>query len=239
MRIAGVRLCEKAGVEEFNAKALQLKLGDKVLVEKNNAIFSGVVAEDVKVADKDPKITPQVIRKIYDFETGGRFAYYPIENEGLDFCKARVKDLKITMKLLKVKFLPPENKLIFFYSAEERVDFRELVKVLAGRFHLRIEMRQINIRDECRLLGGIGVCGRVCCCNSAGQESNHATSKTTKLQCQNAGKLIGYCGRLLCCLAFDPLTPGEDICKGEKETNKVFYKSSFDSLNDNPNPQSE
>ena len=239
MRVAGVKIYEKANIEEFNAKALQLKLDDKVLVEKNNTIFLGTVAEDIKIVDKDTKTTPQIIRKIYSFETGEKFAYYPIENEGFYFCKAQVEDLKITMKLLKVKFLSSENKLIFFYSAEERVDFRELVKILAGKFHLRIEMRQINIRDECKLLGGIGVCGRTCCCNSVGQELNYVASKITKLQCQNAGKVVGYCGRLLCCLAFDPSIPDEDICKEGKEGNKVFYNSNSDSCNDNPNRQSE
>lgn len=238
MRVAGVKIHEKANIEEFNAKALQLKLDDKVLVEKDNTIFLGTVAEDIKIVDKDTGGVPQIIRKIYTFETGERFAYYPVEKEGFDFCKAQVENFKIIMKPLKVKFLPSENKLIFFYSAEERVDFRELVKVLAGRFHLRIEMRQINIRDECKLLGGIGLCGRTCCCSSAGQELNHASLKITKLQCQNASKLVGYCGRLLCCLAFDPPNPDEPICKAE-EGNKVFYNSNFDSYDGNQNHQDE
>ena len=237
MRVAGVKIHEKANIEEFNAKALQLKLDDKVLVEKDSGIFLGTIAEDIKIADKDPKTTPRIIRKIYGFETGERFVFYPIESEGFSFCKENIGNLKIIMKLLKVKYLPSENKLIFFYSAEERVDFRELVKILAGKFHLRIEMRQINIRDECKLLGGIGLCGRACCCSSVGKGSNYVASKITKLQCQNAGKLVGYCGRLLCCLAFDPLNPDEDICKTVKEISDVFYHSSLDPYSDNPDEQ--
>lgn len=230
MRVAGIKIHERVGIEEFNAKALQLKLNDEVLVEKNNTIFLGIVAEDIKIVDKDGRTTPCIIRKIYSFETGEKFAYYPIEKEGFDFCKVQTKNLKMVMKLLKVKFLIKENKLIFFYSAEERVDFRELVKILAGKFHLRIEMRQINIRDECKLLGGIGLCGRMCCCNSIGQESkNHISSKVTKLQCQNAGNLVGYCGRLLCCLVFDPPNPDEETCSEGKDDKKVFYNSNFDS----------
>lgn len=237
MRVAGVKIHEKSVIEEFNAKSLQLKLDDKVLVEKDSAILLGTIAEDVRVVDKNSESVPEIIRKLHPFETGERFAYYPVEKEGFDFCKTQVKNLKISMKLLKVKFISAENKLIFYYSAEERVDFRELVKILAGKFHLRIEMRQINIRDECKLLGGIGLCGRMCCCNSIAQESNHSPSKITKLQCQNAGKLVGYCGRLLCCLAFDPPNPDEPICKGGNESGKLFYNSNFDSFDDTSDKQ--
>ncbi len=235
MRVAGIKIHERVSIEEFNAKALQLKLNDKVLVKKDNDLFLGIVAEDIKIVDKDDRAIPWIIRKIYSFETGEKFAYYPIEKEGFDFCKLQAKSLKMSMKLLKVKFLLKENKLIFFYSAEERVDFRELVKILAGKFHLRIEMRQINIRDECKLLGGIGLCGRMCCCNSIERESkSHISSKVTKLQCQNAGNLVGYCGRLLCCLVFDPPNPEEETCEEAQDSSKLFYNSN-DSYDDTLN----
>ncbi|MCL4427869.1 MAG: hypothetical protein M1276_02575 [Deltaproteobacteria bacterium] len=216
MRIAEVKIIEMGYTLECVTKIPELSVNDRVLVERDKIIYLGTVSRESKVfADDGETLHPQpscsIIRKLFPFETGEKFMHYQIENEGFDFCRKNVEELKLTMKLLKVKYIALENKLVFYYSAEERVDFRELVKILATRFHLRIEMRQINIRDECKILGGIGICGRVCCCASIVNEMNTVTSKITKLQCQNTSKFVGYCGRLLCCLAFDPPVHGEEL----------------------------
>jgi len=220
MRIAEVKIIEMDCTLECAVKIPELSLNDRVLVEQDKIIYLGTVSGEAKFFPDNagtPHTQPacSIIRKLFPFETGEKYIHYKIESEGLDFCRKNAEDLKLVMKLLRVKYMPSENKLVFYYSAEERVDFRELVKILAARFHLRIEMRQINIRDECKILGGIGVCGRVCCCTSVVNEMNAVTSKITKLQCQNTSKFVGYCGRLLCCLAFDPPVQGEDICKDE------------------------
>ena len=218
MRIAEVKILEMGYTLECVTKIPELSVNDRVLVEQDKIIYLGTVSGEAKVFEDCGNISHSqhacsIIRKLFPFETGEKYIHYRIENEGLDFCRKNAEELKLIMKLLRVKYMPSENKLVFYYSAEERVDFRELVKILAARFHLRIEMRQINIRDECKILGGIGVCGRVCCCTSIVNEMNAVTSKITKLQCQNTSKFVGYCGRLLCCLAFDPPVYGEDICK--------------------------
>ena len=220
MRTAEVKIIEMGYKLECVTKIPELFLNDRVLVEQNKIIYLGTVSGEVKFFDdgadiSNPRPSCSIIRKLFPFETGERYVHYRIEDEGMDFCRKNAEELKLAMKLLRVKYMPAENKLVFYYSAEERVDFRELVKILAARFHLRIEMRQINIRDECKILGGIGVCGRVCCCNSIVNEMNAVTSKITKLQCQNTSKFVGYCGRLLCCLAFDPPVQGENVCGDE------------------------
>jgi cell fate regulator YaaT (PSP1 superfamily) len=234
MRTAEVKILEMGYTLECLAQIPELSVNDRVLVEKDKIIYLGTVSGETKVFADDAlpaRPSSSIIRKLFPFETGEKYIHYPIENEGLDFCKKNAEDLKLIMKLLRVKYMPSENKLVFYYSAEERVDFRELVKILASRFHLRIEMRQINIRDECKILGGIGICGRVCCCTAVVPEMNAVTSKITKLQCQNTSKFVGYCGRLLCCLAFDPPVPGEDICKDKKDSGAAFYKGDADSYN--------
>lgn len=228
MRIAEVKIPEMGYILECIVKVPELSLNDRVLVERKNIIYAGTISGEIKVLGDNGQIPnpppdSSIIRKLFPFESADKFMHYKIENEGFDFCKKNVEDLKLEMKLLLVKYMPQENKLLFYYSAEDRVDFRELVKILATKFHLRIEMRQINIRDECKILGGIGVCGRVCCCASVVGEMSAVTSKITKLQCQNTSKFIGYCGRLLCCIAFDP-PDGEEAdqcqCKINEKINE-------------------
>ncbi|RZD16746.1 MAG: hypothetical protein EVJ46_00450 [Candidatus Acididesulfobacter guangdongensis] len=210
MRTVKIKLYEGAESEEFNACALNIAIGDRVLVKKKGKIFLGIVSETPEIKDNKqdlPSSAEQmslVLRKVNGNEDVSAFQYHPKEDEGFVFCNQRVKELGLSMKLLKVKYLPSENKMIFYYSAEERVDFRELVKIMAAKFHLRIEMRQINIRDECKLLGGIGLCGRMYCCNSVIKELAPITLKaaSAKFQKQNSGRMIGSCGRLLCCFMF-------------------------------------
>ncbi|MFW0883825.1 methionine--tRNA ligase [Candidatus Acidulodesulfobacterium sp. H_13] len=225
MRIVDIEIREMDYSLECDVKALQLLQDDRVLVEKDEIIYTGMVLGDIRVVQGGTlPNNAKVIRKLFTFETGDKFVRYPIETESFGFCKKNIESLKLSMKLLRIKFLPVENKLVFYYSAEERVDFRELVKILASKFHLRIEMRQINIRDECRVLGGIGICGRICCCGTVVSEMNAITSATTKIQCQSTSKYVGYCGRLLCCLSFDSIGVSEDICENENNTPGVSHK---------------
>jgi cell fate regulator YaaT (PSP1 superfamily) len=224
MRITEVKIQEMGYTIECIATIPELLLNDRVLVEKDRIIYLGTVSGETKIIADASLISgaipdSHIIRKLFPYENAEKFIHYKVENEGFDFCKKNAEELKLSMKLLRVKYMASDNKIIFYYSAEERVDFRELVKILAAKLHLRIEMRQINIRDECKIMGGIGVCGRVCCCASVVSEMNSVTSKITKLQCQNTSKFVGYCGRLLCCLAFDPPLPGEDACCGGSADN--------------------
>ncbi len=235
MRTVEVKIFNIGDTIECISRIPNLIPEDKVVIDSEGNIRIGTVIGETKVFTEDAVALTQkpssfIIRKLFPFETGDKFIYYKTEKEGYCFCKNNAERLGLEMKLLKVKYTAADNKLIFYYSAEERVDFRELVKILASKFHIRIEMRQINIRDECKILGGIGICGRICCCTSVIGEMNPVTSKITKLQCQNTSKFVGYCGRLLCCLAFDP--PTENECRfDEKQSSEKQAESLSASVN--------
>jgi len=127
------------------------------------------------------------------------------EAHALEVCRRKIETRNLPMKLLSVHILPEETKILFFFSAEGRVDFRELVKDLVSVFHMRIELRQVGVRDESRLLGGIGVCGRVLCCHSFPDQSCSVSIKMAKEQNLSLGsmKVSGPCGRLMCCLSYE------------------------------------
>ena len=133
------------------------------------------------------------------------------ENEAFDICKKKIAEHKLEMKLVSVHYLLEEPKVLFFFTAESRVDFRELVKDLVSIFKTRIELRQIGVRDESRVLGGLGVCGRAYCCHSVSDKLKPVSIKMTKDQnlSLNSMKISGPCGRLLCCLAYEHQFYGE------------------------------
>lgn len=127
------------------------------------------------------------------------------EDTALEVCREKIIKHKLGMKLISAHFLLGESKVIFFFTAEERVDFRELVKDLVAVFRMRIELRQIGVRDESRLIGGLSVCGRDYCCHAMNREMEPVTIKMAKEQnlSLNSAKISGPCGRLLCCLAYE------------------------------------
>lgn len=127
------------------------------------------------------------------------------EQEAYEFCKKKILELKLNMKLISAHFLTDESKLMFFYSSENRVDFRGLLKELVCVFKERIELRQIGVRDESRMIGGLAVCGRPFCCSSISDKLGAVSIKMAKEQnlSLNAMKISGPCGRLLCCLGYE------------------------------------
>ena len=127
------------------------------------------------------------------------------EQEALEICREKVEARKLEMKLVSAHYIPEETKVLFFFTAENRVDFRELVKDLVAVFKMRIELRQIGVRDESRVLGGIGVCGRNFCCHGVTDKLKPVSIKMAKEQnlSLNSMKISGPCGRLLCCLSYE------------------------------------
>ena len=125
--------------------------------------------------------------------------------EALEFARKKIEERKLEMKLIGCEFSFDGKKIVFFFTAEGRIDFRELVKDLASHFHVRIELRQVGIRDEAKILGGIAPCGRVCCCASCMPDFGKVTIKMAKNQGLhlNPGKISGLCGRLMCCLEYE------------------------------------
>jgi cell fate regulator YaaT (PSP1 superfamily) len=192
---------------DFNAGSLELQPGDKVIVEtERGRSIATVVVAPREYADADVQEgLKTVLKKALpeDIEAGGRNAAR--EKEAFDFCLAKIKERGMEMKLIRVEYLFDGSKAVFFFTADGRVDFRELVKDLAHAFRTRIEMRQIGVRDEAKMVGGIGICGRELCCSSFLRDFEPVSVKMAKEQnlALNPTKISGQCGRLLCCLGYE------------------------------------
>jgi cell fate regulator YaaT (PSP1 superfamily) len=192
---------------------IELDKGDICLIE------SSLGGELAIVVDTPGKIrgnksaeqgASKVIRKATEKDKD-KFAWMrKKEKEAFDFCLERIKERKLPMKLVRVRYFFNEKKGIFYYTADGRIDFRALVKDLAKRFRMRIEMRQIGVRDEAKMIGGIGVCGRRLCCTSFMKSFEPVTIQKAKKQniTINPTKISGLCGRLMCCLAFEQDSKG-------------------------------
>ena len=182
---------EKSGVIVETAKGLEygtVVFGVKEVSEKE--IVHPLKPVLRKATEKDEKTVKDNEKKIPD---------------ALHYAEEKIREMKLEMKLIGCEFAFDGKKLVFFFTSDGRVDFRELVKVLAAKFHLRIELRQIGIRDETKILGGIAPCGRTCCCASCMSEFGKVSIKMAKTQGLhlNPSKISGLCGRLMCCLEYE------------------------------------
>jgi cell fate regulator YaaT (PSP1 superfamily) len=191
---------------DFNAGDIDIAAGDRVVVETERGlsiaeVMSGPVEREAASAEKLVTITRKAT--FDDLATVERNTQK--EKEAYDFCLRRIVERNMQMKLVKVEYLFDGSKAVFFFTADGRVDFRDLVKDLAHTFHTRIEMRQIGVRDESKMIGGIGICGRELCCSSWLRDFQPVSVKMAKEQnlALNPNKISGQCGRLLCCLDYE------------------------------------
>lgn len=191
----------------FSAGALTLKKGQGVIVETARGLEYGIVVCPEKETEDSAIVQPlkPVVRIATerDLETVKRNEER--RPEALKTCKERIAAHGLPMKLIDCEFTFDGNKVIFTFTAENRVDFRELVRDLASVFHMRIELKQVGIRDETKILGGIAPCGRECCCAGAMPDFCRVSIKMAKNQglSLNPGKISGLCGRLMCCLSYE------------------------------------
>lgn len=192
---------------DFNAGVLDLIPGEKVIVEteRGKSIASVVVGPREFPEEQVHDGLKSIVRKALPDDLAAATRNSAKEKEAHVFCLARIKERGMTMKLVRVEYLFDGSKAIFYFTADGRVDFRELVKDLAHTFHTRIEMRQIGVRDEAKMVGGIGICGRELCCASFLREFEPVSVKMAKEQnlALNPTKISGQCGRLLCCLGYE------------------------------------
>jgi len=192
---------------------IELKTGDICLIESSLGGELAIVMDTpgkIRENTSAKQEASKVIRKATEKDKD-KFAWMrKKEKEAFDFCLERIKERKLPMKLVRVRYFFNEKKGIFYYTADGRIDFRALVKDLAKRFRMRIEMRQIGVRDEAKMIGGIGVCGRRLCCASFMKSFEPVTIQKAKKQniSINPTKISGLCGRLMCCLAFEQETKG-------------------------------
>jgi len=191
----------------------ELKPGDICLIESElGGELAMVVNTPKKIRESAnaKKGAVKIIRKATENDRD-KFAWMrKKEKEAFDFCLEKIKERRLSMKLVRVRYFFNEKKGIFYYTADGRIDFRELVKDLAKQFRMRIEMRQIGVRDEAKMVGGIGVCGRRLCCASFMKSFEPVTIQKAKKQniTINPTKISGLCGRLMCCLAFEEESKG-------------------------------
>jgi len=204
--IARVTFRPAGKLYEFDPGALQLAAGDLVVVETERGAALGTVADAASAASGAPGgRTPKVLRKADGRDLARHEANLQKQHDARRLCLGRIRDRQMPMKLVQVEYLFDASKVVFYFCAEGRVDFRELVRDLAQALHTRIEMKQIGARDETKLLGGVGPCGRELCCSTWLREFQAVSVKMAKEQglSLNPSKLSGMCGRLKCCLRYE------------------------------------
>ncbi len=205
--VIGVRFKDVGKVYYFDPSGLELAIGDEVIVETVRGMECGVVAMEKKeINDEKMESTlKKVIRKANDNDRKILKQNREKEAKAFTICEQKIRQHKLQMKLVNVEYTFDNNKILFYFTADGRVDFRELVKDLAYVFRTRIELRQIGVRDEAKMLGGLGICGRPFCCNTFLGEFQPVSIKMAKEQGMslNPVKISGTCGRLMCCLKYE------------------------------------
>ena len=204
VKVIGVRFRQAGKIYNFDPDGLDIKKGDHVIVETARGIEYGYVVDDIKELEEENVIMPlkPVIRVATPKDDEKAAENAAKEKKAFSICKEKIAKHGLAMKLIDAEYTFDNNKVLFYFTADGRIDFRELVKDLASVFKTRIELRQVGVRDETKMLGGIGVCGRPLCCNTYLSEFIPVSIKMAKEQnlSLNPTKISGICGRLMCCL---------------------------------------
>ena len=203
-RVIGVRFRNVGKIYYFSPKNLEIKSGDHVIVETARGEEYGNVVLPPRDVEDEKVVQPlkEVIRIANAQDDKKEESNRKREKEAYQICLKKIKEHGLEMKLIDVEYTFDNNKVLFYFTADGRIDFRELVKDLAAIFKTRIELRQIGVRDETKILGGIGICGRALCCHTYLSEFAPVSIKMAKEQnlSLNPTKISGVCGRLMCCL---------------------------------------
>ncbi|MBO5346677.1 MAG: stage 0 sporulation family protein [Lachnospiraceae bacterium] len=210
IKVIGVRFRSAGKVYYFDPLAFDIKKGDHVIVETARGIEYGTVVGGIKQVADDEVIQPlkPVLRVATERDDTQEADNKRREKEAMRICLEKIKEHNLDMKLIDAEYTFDNNKVLFYFTAEGRIDFRELVKDLAAIFKTRIELRQIGVRDETKLRGGIGMCGRPLCCHTHLSDFITVSIKMAKEQnlSLNPTKISGVCGRLMCCLKHEEET---------------------------------
>ena len=203
-KVIGVRFRTAGKIYFFDPLALEINRGDHVIVETARGIEFGTVVSGVSEVDDSKVVQPlkPVIRVANQHDIEQEADNRRREKEAYKICLEKIRKHELDMKLIDAEYTFDNNKVLFYFTADGRIDFRELVKDLAGVFRTRIELRQIGVRDETKIVGGIGICGRPLCCHSYLSDFVPVSIKMAKEQnlSLNPTKISGVCGRLMCCL---------------------------------------
>ena len=207
VKVIGVKFRNSGRVYYFDPLDLSVKAGDGVIVETARGMEYGDVTGDPKEVGESEVVAPlkPVVRIATDEDKRLRAQYAAKESEAYDICLEKIAAHQLDMKLVDVEYTFNGSKVVFYFTADERVDFRELVKDLAYSLKTRIELRQIGVRDEAKMLGGLGPCGRLVCCKAFLDDFRPVSIKMAKEQNLSLSptKISGLCGRLMCCLQYE------------------------------------
>jgi cell fate regulator YaaT (PSP1 superfamily) len=208
VRVVGIRFKKVGKIYHFDPMDLELTVGDNVIVETVRGVEFGEVALGPRQVAAEEVVAPlkQVMRIATDADREQVKRNEVQEKEAFDICQQKIAAHKLPMNLVEVEYTFDHGKIIFYFTADGRVDFRELVRDLAAIFRTRIELRQIGVRDEAKFIGGLGPCGRICCCTTFLTDFQPVSIRMAKKQnlSLNPTKISGLCGRLMCCLKFEP-----------------------------------
>ena len=205
--LIGVRISNQAKSQLYDPKELKLRVGMTVMVNSNQGLKMGLVASNKIInfrKDKNESFYKVLrVANENDFEAENR--RLSVEQKAKTLCSEKIIELKLPMSLSRIVHQPHMNKTIFFFTAEGRVDFRQLIRDLASNLRHRIEMKQVGVRDEAKVIGGFGICGETLCCSSWLPDFTPVTIKMAKNQglALNPSKISGVCGRLMCCLQYE------------------------------------
>lgn len=206
-KVVSIRFHDAGKSYHFDPGDLRLHMGDAVMVETSEGVDLGYVSEEAVDIPEDQIVHPlrTVLRKVTEKDQMKYEERKDREQEAYEICLRKIEARGLKMNLVNAEYSPDDKKIIFFFTADGRVDFRELVKDLAAVFRIRIELRQIGARDQARMVGGLGMCGRELCCCSFLNGFIPVSIKMAKEQglSMNPSKISGACGRLMCCLKFE------------------------------------
>jgi len=207
VKTVGVRFKKAGKIYYFDPDELVINLEDNVIVETIRGIEFGEVVLGIREVSEEQIVAPlkKVLRVASEEDKKTYWDNKNKERDALSLCLQKVQQHNLDMKLIDVEYTFDNNKIIFYFTADGRIDFRELVKDLASVFKTRIELRQIGVRDEAKMIGGVGPCGRALCCSSFLGDFAPVSIKMAKEQnlSLNPAKISGICGRLMCCLKYE------------------------------------
>jgi len=221
-RVITVEIEGSKDVLHFKTKECEIKATDRVIIKSLTGEELGRVVKSFGHTFNEIKnlsCIPEILRVASNKDLENFERKRMDEKKAYDFCLQKIKEREIPIKLIRVRFFTSERKAIFYFSSEGRIDFRDLVKDLAKKFKMRIEMRQIGIRDEAKMIGGIGICGRQLCCKIFLNNIEPITLQMAKKQNLNMNplKISGQCGRLMCCLSYEEDCGGRIFIEDQDE----------------------
>lgn len=206
--VGKIKFKSESRLYTFQSEGLKLKAGDACIVKTPMGLRMGEVVVEPRPIAFEQKCLCEMIKIVRKATSEDKKRYEEIlklEEEAFKVCESRIEERELNMKLVEVEIAFDKSKILFYFRSDTRVDFRELVKDLAHQFRTRIELRQIGVRDEARMVGGMGCCGRALCCVSFLKDFSPVSIKMAKKQslALNPTKISGQCGRLMCCIQYE------------------------------------